>query len=45
MSTLLTIALTAILTPLVLLVLVFGWRGLLFPFALLLYLLGKISGR
>jgi len=45
MSTLLTITLTAIATPLVLLVLVFGWRGLLFPFALVLYVLGKIVGR
>lgn len=45
MSTLLTIALTAIATPLVLIVLVFGWRGLIIPWALLLYFIGKLFGR
>ena len=42
MSTFHSVILTAILTPLVLLVLVFGWKGLLFPWALVLYTLSKI---
>lgn len=45
MSTLQAVILTAALTPLVLSVLMFGWKGLLFPLALFMYLINKIMGR
>lgn len=45
MSTLQTVILTAVLTPLVLVVLVFGWRGLILPLVLFLYFINKIMGR